>query len=129
MSLERRENSTPDSRLDALYHIVNDQATVAARLLVTSEQQQKSLETIHKWIDDHDAKYHKMDVEFNMLKSSVNNWSTQFGDMKDQVRNLVSAIQDITSTGLKVQGGWITITMIATLIMAALTIAKTFGLF
>ena len=128
MSLERRNDAVPDPRLDALYQIVQEQAKISERLLVTSEQQQKSIEKLNDWVNDHDTKYHRMDVEFNMLKASVNNWTVQFNEMKDQVKDLVAAIKAITSTGLKIQGGWLTLSVIGVLIMSAVTLAHAFGL-
>ena len=127
MTLERRNDAVPDSRLDALYDIVSQQSKTSERLLVISEQQQRSIDKLNTWVDDHEARYHKMDVEFSLIKASVNNWSSQFGDMKEQVRQLVDAIRIITASGLKIQGGWITLTIICTLAMGLVTLLKTFG--
>lgn len=126
--MERRQDWQHNERLDQIQDAIAKQTVVTAQLVTVAENQGKTIDKLESWAEGQNEKYHKMNMDIRETQINVNAWSTQMAEVKVEMKSISTSLQELITTGLKIKGGWMAITMIASVVMGLVAIAKAFGL-
>jgi seryl-tRNA synthetase len=124
---ERRSDYLENIKLDQIHELVTDQQVVAARLIVLTENQANIVSKLDRIVEKHEDKLHNIESDLRESKMVVSQWANSIVDLKKEMTNIVRNLNEITHVGLKIQGGWITTTMIVSISVGAIALLKSFG--
>ena len=122
MSDERRKDYMADGKLDQIQQSLHDQSLITERLVIITENQQKSIAAQEKWPEDHEKEFQIMSREVYSSQMQVAQWAEKLQGVESSLRDLAKQVGSLTETGLKIKGGWITVTLAAGMVMGAVTL-------
>lgn len=122
MSDERRKDYMPDGRLDQIQQSLHEQSLITERLVIITENQQKSIASQEKWREDHEKEFQIMSREVYSSQMRVAQWAEKLQGVESSLRDLAKQVGSLTETGLKIKGGWVTVSIAAGMVMGAVTL-------
>lgn len=120
--LERRKDYMADGKLDQIQQSLHEQSLITERLVIITENQQKSIASQEKWREDHQKEFQIMSREVHSSQIQVALWAEKLQGVESSLRDLAKQVGSFTETGLKIKGGWITVTIAAGMVMGAVTL-------
>ena len=122
MSDEHRKDYLPDGKLDQIQQSLHEQSLITERLVIITENQQKSIAAQEKWREGHEKEFQIMSREVYSSQMQVAQWAEKLQGVESSLRDLAKQVGSLTETGLKIKGGWITVTPAAGMVMGAVTL-------
>lgn len=122
MNDERRQDYKPDGKLDQIQQSLHEQSLITERLVIITENQQKSIASQEQWREKHENEFQQMSREVYAGQLMVNNWAEKLMGVEKSLEALAKQVTNLTEAGLKIRGGWITVTIAAGMVMGAVTL-------
>lgn len=119
---ERRRDYLADGKLDQIQQALHEQSIITSRLVTISENQSKVLDAQERWREQHEKDFRQLAKEVYASQMQVSSWVEKLNGVEKSLAELAAQVRDLTEAGLKIRGGWITVTIAAGMVMGAITL-------
>lgn len=119
---ERRSDYLADGKLEQIQKALHEQTIITSRLVTISENQSKVLEAQERWREQHEKDFQQLSKEVYASQMQVSTWVEKLNGVERSLSDLARQVRDLTEAGLKIRGGWITVTIAAGMVMGAITL-------